>query len=75
MKGKSKAVGVFEIFDGDKPQIKEGKLATKDVFEEGLFLYYQEETRQAAKRFEEVLRINPLDTVAQFYLKTLTVNS
>ena len=75
VKGKSKAVGVFEIFDGDKPQIKEGKLATKDVFEEGLFLYYQEETRQAAKRFEEVLRINPLDTVAQFYLKTLTVNS
>jgi PAS domain S-box-containing protein len=70
VKGKSKAVGIFEIFDGDEPHVKKGKLVTKSIFEEGLFLYHQQATRQAAKRFEEVLKINPLDTVAQFYLKT-----
>ena len=70
VKGKSKAVGVFEVFDGDAPQIKEGKLATQTIFEEGVWLYYQHCFRQAAQRFQEVLSINPRDTVAQIYLNT-----
>ena len=67
VKGKSKAVAVFEVFDGDEPQVKQIKLATKTIFEEGLFLYHRQETRQAAQRFEEVLSLNPKDTVAQIY--------
>ena len=67
VKGKSKAVAVFEVFDGDEPQVKESKLATKTIFEEGLFLYHQQATKQAAQRFEEVLSLNPMDTVAQIY--------
>ncbi len=70
VKGKSQAVGVFEVFDGDEPQIKEGKLATQTIFEEGVWLYYQHCFREAAQRFEEVLSINPRDTVAQIYLNT-----
>ena len=69
VKGKSQAVAVFEVFDGDELSLKEGKLATKPLFEEGLFLYYQNALWEAAHRFEEVLRINPRDTVAQIYLK------
>ncbi|MBD0343249.1 MAG: response regulator [Coleofasciculus sp. Co-bin14] len=68
VKGKSKAVAVFEVFDGDKPLLKEGKLATKTIFEEGLFLYYQQAFRKAAHSFETVLKINPEDKVAQIYL-------
>jgi PAS domain S-box-containing protein len=67
VKGKSKAVAVFEVFDGDEPQVKQGKLATKAIFEEGLFLYHQQATKQAAQRLEEVLSLNPNDTVAQIY--------
>ncbi len=67
VKGKSKAVAVFEVFDGDEPQVKQGKLATKPIFEEGLLLYHQQATQQAAQRFEEVLSLNPNDTVAQIY--------
>jgi class 3 adenylate cyclase len=67
VKGKSKAVAVFEVFDGNEPQVKQDKLATKTIFEEGLFLYHRQETRQAAQRFEEVLSFNPKDTVAQLY--------
>ena len=70
VKGKSKAVAVFEVFDGDKLQIKEGKLATKTIFEEGLWLFHQHCFTESAKRFKEVLSINPKDTVAQTYLKT-----
>ncbi|MCA1993939.1 MAG: response regulator [Coleofasciculus sp. S288] len=68
VKGKSKAVAIFEVFDGDEPQIKEGKLATLKRFEEGLFFYYQRSIRNAAKQFEEVLSHNPKDKVAQIYL-------
>jgi hypothetical protein len=64
-----KAVAVFEVFDGDELSLKEGKLATKPIFEEGLFLYYQNALWEASQRFEEVLSINPRDTVAQIYLK------
>jgi len=74
VKGKSKAVAVFEVFDGDTIQIKEAKLATKTIFEEGLWLYHQHCFSEAAKRFKKVLSINPKDTVAQIYLKTSKVN-
>jgi adenylate cyclase len=69
VKGKSEAVAVFEVFDGDEPKIREAKLATKTIFEEGLLLYHQQSMREAAQRFEEVLSNNPRDTVAQIYLK------
>jgi sensor domain CHASE-containing protein len=69
VKGKSKAVGVFEVFDGDEPQIKEAKLATKAIFEEGLFFYHQQFFREAEQRFADVLRVNPADKVAQIYLE------
>jgi PAS domain S-box-containing protein len=68
VKGKSKAVAVFEVFDGDPLKIKEGKLATISIFEEGLFLYAKQAFGKAKQRFEEVLRINPQDTIAQIYL-------
>ncbi len=69
VKGKSKAVAVFEVFDGDDLKIKEVKLATKSLFEKGLFLYYQQAFSEATKRFETVIRINPKDRVAQIYLE------
>ena len=69
VKGKSKAVAVFEVFDGDEPELKQRKLTTKAVFEEGLFFYYKQAFREAIKHFEMVLSINPRDTVAQIYLE------
>jgi PAS domain S-box-containing protein len=72
VKGKSKAVAVFEVFDGDEPDIKEGKLVTKPLFEEGLFLHRQQTFKEAAQRFDDVLSINPKDTVAQIYRSRCT---
>jgi adenylate cyclase len=69
VKGKSKAVAVFEVFDGDELEIKQGKLATKAIFEEGLFFYHQKAFRKAAQQFETVLGMNPRDRVAQIYLE------
>jgi PAS domain S-box-containing protein len=69
VKGKSKAVAVFEVFDGDAPQIKQGKLATKSMFEQALFLSYRHCFTEAALLFQDCLRINPSDTIAQIYLQ------
>jgi len=69
VKGKSKAVAVFEVFDGDEPPIKQSKLATKTMFEQGVLFYYQRQMQQAAQHFEVVLEMNPRDTVAQLYLR------
>jgi class 3 adenylate cyclase/CheY-like chemotaxis protein len=68
VKGKSKAVAVFEVFDGDPPELRKAKLATTGIFEEGVLYYYGSSFRKAAQRFEECLRQNPEDKVAQIYL-------
>jgi ammonium transporter len=70
VKGKSKDVAVFEVFDGDESVIKEAKLATKSIFEEGLFLYNQKSLIKAAINFEKVLKYNPQDNVAKIYLES-----
>lgn len=68
VKGKSEAVAVFEVFDGDEPEIKNLKLATKTTFESALWLYNLGLKSEAAQLLENVLSINPNDTVAQIYL-------
>lgn len=68
VKGKSNMVSVFEVFDADSPEIREGKLVTKTSFETALFLYHQGKISEAAPLFQECLNLNPGDKVAQLYL-------
>lgn len=69
VKGKSKAVAVFEIFDADPPEVREAKLVTKALFEEALILYNQQFFTKATKIFEDCLRKNPEDRVVRIYLE------
>jgi hypothetical protein len=69
VKGKSKAVAVFEVFDGDEAQMRQGKLASLKIFEAGLWLYHKRALTEAAQMFEAVLNLNPQDTVTQIYLQ------
>ncbi|NER38194.1 MAG: adenylate/guanylate cyclase domain-containing protein [Oscillatoria sp. SIO1A7] len=69
VKGKSKPVAVFEVFDGDEAEILEGKLETQTIFEEALFLYYVHNFKEATQRFQDCLTVNPRDKVAQIYLE------
>jgi TolA-binding protein len=62
-------VSIFEVFDADLPVIREGKAATKDVFEEALLLYELHSYTEAAQLFEACLHQNPRDKVAEFYLE------
>ena len=69
VKGKSEKVTVYEVFDADPAEIREGKLATKQEFEEAIFLYQQNSIREAALLFNNCLRTTPRDRVAQIYLR------
>lgn len=69
LKGKSEAVIVYEVFDGDAPEIREGKLATTELFVKALEIYNLQKFREAQELFQEVLSINSRDQVANIYLK------
>ncbi|MGE5655631.1 MAG: CHASE2 domain-containing protein [Actinomycetota bacterium] len=69
VKGKSQNVSIFEVFDADPPEIKQGKLITKSAFEEALFLYYMGKYDQASPLLEQCLQVNPKDRVAYIYLE------
>lgn len=69
VKGKLEQVSVFEVFDADPPEIRKGKLATKSIFEQALWLYNQQSYQEATQRLQDCLDLNPLDKVAQIYLE------
>jgi len=68
VKGKAQPQSVYEVFDNDPVQIKEGKLSTKKMFEEALAHYHLKHIDVAKKMLRECLQHNPLDKPAQVYL-------
>jgi hypothetical protein len=73
VKGKSKAVSIFEVFDADPPESYEGKVVTRTLFEEAWILYHWQKLRDAERLFAECLRRNPTDKAAQIYQQHCTL--
>jgi len=71
VKGKQKIISVFEVFDGDLPEIFELKSNTRVDFEQGVTHYLQQKFSEATACFEQVLGINPQDRAAQLYLESM----
>jgi len=69
VKGKKSAVAVFEVYDGDEPELKRLKTQTQARFEVAVFLYYQQQFQEAQLIFQEVLHINPQDKATMVYIK------
>lgn len=69
VKGRGAPVSLFEIFDGDPPELMETKEQTKEDFEQGLFLYYQKQFPEASVYFNNVLKRNPADKAARLYMQ------
>jgi TolA-binding protein len=67
VKGKSETVSIFEVFDADQPEIREGKLATSQTFTKALLLFKLGKLGEAEQLFADCLRQNPGDRVAQIY--------
>ncbi|MEZ2276447.1 MAG: adenylate/guanylate cyclase domain-containing protein, partial [Microcoleus sp.] len=67
VKGKSEAVTVYEVFDCDRPEIKDGKLATLELFAEALAIYSEGKFAEAGRLFAECWHQNQGDRVAKIY--------
>ncbi len=69
VKGKNKAVRILEIFNGNSQRIIDLKLSTKALFEEGIRLYFAQETEKALANFNQVLEKDPKDKAAEKYIE------
>lgn len=69
VKGKSEAVYIFEIIDGDSEDIKQLKIKTKKEFADAINYYKLGKFENAIELFENVYKINNHDQTAELYLK------
>ncbi|MEM0979226.1 MAG: AAA family ATPase [Cyanobacteria bacterium P01_H01_bin.58] len=67
VKGKSKAVTVYEVFNHEEPAIRDAKMRTKIMFEEGILFYNNKEFDKAYRCFDECYAYNPDDCIARNY--------
>jgi len=69
VKGKNKAVRIFEILNGVSPRIRELKLQTKSDFEEGIRFYFDKNFKASLKKMKSVLKKDSKDKAAELYIE------
>lgn len=72
IKGKSKIVTIYEVFDANTEHLIALKQQTLSDFEQGVHLYHEDKLDAAYDSFKKVLHINPDDKVAEVYLQRCT---
>ena len=69
VKGKQKAIGAYECFDGDPEKTRILKQQFADQFNQGLTQFHDRQFAQSAASFDQVVQANPNDLVAQYFKK------
>ena len=69
VKGKTKAVDLFEVFSADLPELRAAKTATKTQFEQAVLFYQSGSFDAATGLFEECVNYHIDDCVARSYLE------
>lgn len=67
VKGKQKAMGIYECIDGDSFESISLKLATQKDYDKGVELFFKEKFEEASEMFEKVLTKNPEDSVVRYF--------
>ncbi|WP_420322985.1 ATP-binding protein [Flagellimonas sp.] len=68
VKGKQKAIGIYECIDGDPVESISLKLETKLDYDQGIQLFFGQKFADALVLFEKVLSKNPKDSVTQYFV-------
>ena len=68
VKGKDKAIKIYDLYEGETVSIRQLKAQTHLQFEEGIRHYYERTFGKAAECFKQVLAVNEGDKAAQYYL-------
>jgi len=69
VKGKTKFLTVYEVFDADLPEVIALKLQTLAHFAEGFKCYHNAERDLSRQFFEKIIATNQQDEVAKVYLE------
>ena len=69
VKGKKKAVYIFELIDAEKEPARSKKIETKPYFVKAVEYYKQQQFEDALSLFQEVEKIHPTDKAALLYIK------
>ncbi len=69
VRGKTKPVVIYELFDADSDVVKKQKLACLSPYNRGLHYFHAEDWQHAMALFEECLRIFPEDPLSRLYLE------
>lgn len=64
----SERIRVYELYDGDPPQVRQGKSESGARFAEGIFTLSTGDAGEAKRIFMEIVRENSMDGVARYYL-------
>jgi hemerythrin len=67
VKGRKQPQPVYEVFDGDPPEVRAAKQKTSRLFERGVAYYYFREVVRALELFRECLAECPGDSLARVY--------
>jgi len=67
VKGRKQPQPVYEVFDGDLPEVRAAKEKTTRLFERGVAYYYFREVMRALELFRECLAECPEDSLARVY--------
>lgn len=68
VRGKTKPVTIWEVFDIDPPDLLNYKLEVAMIFEEAISLYHSSQFEEAQELFLDCLARNPRDKTAEFYI-------
>ena len=68
VKGKTQPLSVYEVFDNDHADLKNGKRASKPQFEEAIAYYHLKEIPRSIELLNHCIEIAPKDIPAHIYL-------
>jgi len=71
VKGKSEAVSVFDIYEGDPPELRSKKDLVRAAFERGIQAYYERRFGDARTLFAQVVAVLPEDGATLRYLSAI----
>ena len=68
VKGKTQPLSVYEVFDNDHPDLRNGKRTSKPEFEEAIACYHLKEIPRSMELLNHCIKITPKDIPAHIYL-------
>ena len=68
VKGKTQPLSIYEVFNNDPADLRHGKRASRDRFEEAIACYHMKNIPRAMELLTQCLKIAPKDVPAHIYM-------